>query len=198
MKKFVIGIAGGSASGKSTFSDNLEEALKPNSVKVFHMDSYFKKPEDRPRAAAPISGKIYMDDNHPTTMDLPKLAQDIEDYLKNGEAEILIIEGLLTLWDENILKHLDLKLFVDCRADERIVRRLKRNMTWGLTYDQISDVYLDLVRYRHDEYVEPTKWRADFILNGSNPSENTLEMITTYVKEKIKNGTTCNACKSTL
>lgn len=189
MKKFVIGIAGGSASGKSTFSDTLEEALKPNSVKVFHMDSYFKKPEDRPKAAAPVNGRIYMDDNHPTTMDLPKLEQDLEDYLENGEAEIVIIEGLLTLWDENILKHLDLKLFVDCRADERIVRRIKRNMTWGLSFEQISEVYLDLVRYRHDEYVEPTKWRADLILNGSNPSDKTLKIISEHIKNEVNHNT---------
>lgn len=185
MKKFVIGIAGGSASGKSTFSDNLEKALEPISVKVFHMDFYFKKAENRPKAVAPISGKIYMDDNHPTTMDLPKLEKDLEEYLEKGEAQVVIIEGLLTLWDEKILNQLDLKLFVDCRADERIVRRIKRNMSWGLTYDQISDVYLDLVRYRHDEYVEPTKWRADLIINGSNPSQTTLEMISAYIKEKI-------------
>ncbi len=185
MKKFVIGIAGGSASGKSTFSDNLEKALEPIPVKVFHMDSYFKRSEDRPRATAPISGKIYMDDNHPTTIDLPKLEKDVKDYIENGDAQVVIIEGLLTLWYEEILKYLDLKLFVDCKADERIVRRIKRNMEWGLTYDQISNVYLDLVRFRHDEYVEPTKWRADFILNGSNPSDITLKMIVSYVKSII-------------
>lgn len=183
--KYIIGIAGGSASGKSTFSDNLEKALEPLSVKVFHMDSYFKKAEDRPVSTAPISGKVYIDDNHPLTMDLPKLEEDLEEYIKNGSAQVVIIEGLLTLWDENILKNLDLKLFVDCRADERIVRRIKRNMQWGLTYDQISGVYLDLVRYRHDEYVEPTKWRADFILNGSNPSDNTLDIIVSWVKSKF-------------
>ena len=91
----------------------------------------------------------------------------------------------MTLWDEEIVEQLDLRLYVDCRPDERIVRRLKRNMKWGLTFDQIADVYLDMVRYRHDEYVEPTKWRADLIINGSNPSEKGIQLIANYVRAFI-------------
>jgi len=185
-KTYVIGIAGGSASGKTTFTKKLQEMLEPLKVKVFHMDAYFKDEELRPKSAAFVNGKVYMDDNHPLTMDLPKLANDLEDAVSMAEDEVIIVEGLLTLWDENILKYLDLKLFVDCRADERIVRRIKRNMQWGLTYDQISEVYLDLVRFRHDEYVEPTRWRADFVLNGSAPSDLTLQMIVEWVRKKVE------------
>jgi len=54
-------------------------------------------------------------------------------------------------------------------------------MGWGLEFDEISDVYLDLVRYRHDEYVEQSKWRADLIINGSNSSEKVLQMILAYL-----------------
>ena len=146
------------------------------------MDSYFKAEQDRRIATAPITGKEYRDDNHPSSFALPGLKRDMESILQEGECQILIVEGLLTLWEEEIYKQLDLKLFVDCRPDERIVRRLKRNMTWGLTFDQIADVYLDMVRYRHEEFVEPTKWRADFILNGSNPSIKVIEMIVAYIK----------------
>ena len=181
-KPFIIGIAGGSASGKSTFSKNLREAFVGTMVTELHMDSYFKADGERPVAVAPITGKTYRDDNHPMSVDLPRLKQDITNLIREGTCQVLIVEGLLTLWDEEIYKLLDLKLYVDCRPDERIVRRLKRNMPWGLTFDEISNVYLDMVRYRHDEYVEPTKWRADFILNGSNPSPKVLDMIVTYVK----------------
>ena len=90
------------------------------------------------------------------------------------------------MWDEEIYSKLDLKLFVDCKADERIVRRLKRNMKWGLTFDDVSNVYLDMVRYRHDEDVEPTKWKADLILNGSTISKVSTEAITSLVKNSIK------------
>ena len=185
-KPFIIGIAGGSASGKSTFSKHLREAFAGMKVTELHMDSYFKAEAERPTAIAPITEKEYRDDNHPLSMDLPKLKQDMTNMIEENTCQLLIIEGLLTLWDEEIYKQLDLKLFVDCRPDERIVRRLKRNMTWGLTFDEISNVYLDMVRYRHDEYVEPTKWRADFILNGSNPSPKVLDMIVTYVKSVCK------------
>lgn len=181
-KAYVIGIAGGSASGKTTFSGQLESELLPTmTVKTFHMDHYFRPKEDRPFSAAPITGKMYMDDNHPETMDLARLKQDVGNVLEN-QFDVVLIEGLLTLWDDEICEACDLKLFVDCKADERIVRRLRRNMTWGLTYDQIADVYLDMVRYRHDEYVEPTKWRADLILNGSSPSDHALQAVVHYIK----------------
>ncbi|GHV11641.1 uridine kinase [Clostridia bacterium] len=182
-KPYVIGVAGGSAGGKSTFADALEKKLDGIKTYVIHMDSYFKEKDQRPYSEAPVTGAMYIDDNHPLTMDLPKLAIDLTAAIDGGEYEIIIVEGLLTLWDKNIYEKLDLKLFVDCRADERIVRRLKRNMTWGLTFDQISGVYLDLVRYRHDEYVEPSKWRADLILNGSKQSDTALDMVVSYVRQ---------------
>lgn len=100
--------------------------------------------------------------------------------------DLIILEGLLVLWDEEIYSLLDLKLFVECRNDERIVRRLRRNMTWGMEFDVIAKVYLDLVRYRHDEYVEPTKWKADLILNGSNPSELAETAIIELIRNKIQ------------
>ncbi len=185
-KAFVVGIAGGSASGKSTFSDTLEIRLEGLKVKTIHMDCYFKEEKDRPYSEAPISGRMYVDDNHPLTMDLPKLSEDLTEAIESNLYDVIIVEGLLTLWDKAIYSKLDLKLFVDCRPDERIVRRLRRNMEWGLTFDQISEAYLDLVRFRHDEYVEPSKWKADFILNGSAPSENALLMITDYIKKSSK------------
>ena len=186
-KPFVVGIAGGTASGKTTIAANLENALTGYKILVIHMDSYFKPDKDIPRAKAFVTGKIYADHNHPETMDLNKLNSDLEKIIKNNKRfDIVIVEGLLTLWDDNICGKLNFKIFVDCRADERIVRRLKRNMQWGLSFDEITDVYLDMVRYRHEEYAEPSKWRADIIINGSNPTEVSLDVLATYIKEKIK------------
>jgi len=186
-KPFVIGIAGGSASGKSTFADALEQAFAAEKLTILHMDDYFKPKEQRPLSKALVTRKEYVDDNHPQTMDLPKLGKDLAHTIAVGECSIVIVEGLLTLWDDCILDMLDLKLFVDCRAEERIVRRLKRNMQWGLTFDQISDVYLDLVRYRHDEYVENTKWRADMIVNGAGETNVAVEAVVAYAERVISN-----------
>ncbi len=185
-KAFVVGIAGGSASGKTTFSNNLKRLLLSDlTVLELHMDSYFKPEESRSVAQSPVTGKAYRDDNHPSSFDLATLKRDLAEAVYGGQVQVVIVEGLLTLWDDELCEQADLRLFVECRADERIVRRLKRNMDWGLTFDQISDVYLDLVRYRHDEYVEPSKWHADLILNGSHPSDRAAILIADYIKSSV-------------
>lgn len=180
---FLVGIAGGSAGGKSTFAGKLAESLKELSVKRISMDDYFKPSQERREAPAVIlKDRVYRDDNHPSSFDLDKMKDDVLFLKESAAFDVLILEGLLTLWDDEILNLLHLKLYVDCRADERIVRRIRRNMTWGLSFDEISNVYLDLVRYRHDEFVEPTKWRADMIVNGSLPFDRPLEIISQYIR----------------
>lgn len=182
---FVIGIAGGSASGKSTLAGILEKRLGDLRLAVLHMDDYFKSDDERPVSAGPVNGKRYLDDNHPLSLDLPKFSADLA-ALKAGPYDVIIAEGLMVLWDEAICDMVDLKLFVDCRADERIVRRLRRNMAWGLSFDEIADVYVDLVRFRHDEYVENSKWRADMIVNGSKQSAQVIDMIEAAARTAAK------------
>ena len=184
-KIFAVGIAGGSASGKSTLCGKLESALGGYKLAVIHTDSYFKPDNERMHKKAFVTGREYLDDNHPEdTIYLHKLRQDMSDIIHAGKHDILIVEGIFTLWDDVICSMLDLKIFIDCKPDERIVRRLRRNMQWGLSFDEIADVYLDMVRYRHEEYVEPSKWRADVIINGSNPTDASLEVLLGYIKAK--------------
>lgn len=185
-KPYIVGIAGGTASGKSTMCDLLEKALCGLNLKVFHMDSYFKPADVRPKAVAHVSGIEYLDDNCPETIFHQQLRQDLDTAIKEGY-QVILIEGLFALWYDWLYEQLDLKLFIDCQADERIVRRLRRNMAQrGLSFDEIAGVYLDMVRYRHDQYIEPTKWRADMILNGSAPSELTNELIAGLIKSKAQ------------
>ncbi len=160
---YIVGITGGSASGKSTFTDVLAEKLGGMNVRVFHMDDYFKPYGELPRSVSPISGKVYADYNHPDSFYIERLREDVA----SAEEDIVIVEGLLVLWDPVIQEMSDLKIFVDCPADERIVRRIRRNMMWGLSFDEIAEVYLDLVRFRHAEFVEPSKIYADLTVNGS-------------------------------
>ena len=182
----VIGIAGGTASGKSTFSQALEKELSGLRVRVFHMDDYFKPEAERPRITAPVSGIEYRDDNHPGSLKLDLLAADFQQALSSSGWDVVVIEGLFALREEFILRELDLKLYVDCLADERIVRRIRRNLAWGQEFNEITTRYLDAVRCRHDELIEPTRWRADMILNGSHPSEQALAMIVGWVRERCR------------
>lgn len=187
-KAYLIGIAGGTASGKTTFCGRLEQGLLSSGrrVKVLHLDDYFKPEAQRPQSRAPITGTLYVDDNHPETMELARFRAETFAACAQQEWDVVIAEGLLTLWDDQLYEKLDFSLYVDCRADERVVRRLRRNMEWGLSFDQVAGVYLDLVRYRHDEFVEPTKWRADLILNGSRMTENAVEAVIALVANNSK------------
>lgn len=184
-KTIIIGIAGGTASGKSTFSEELTKSLWELNVLEIHMDSYFKALEERPYVMAPVTGKICRDGSSPQTCNLPDLKRDLATAAGSGQYQVIVVEGLLTLWDSEIYNQLDLRLFVDCLPDERIVRRLKRNTERGQPFDDIAEVYLDLGRYRHDEYIEPTKWRADFIVNGSRCFSKVLDVVTLYIRSLI-------------
>lgn len=185
-KPYLVGIAGGTASGKSTMSRWLEEGLAGLNVKTFHMDEYFKPDGVRPKAKAHVSGEIYYDDNCPDTIYADRLREDLARALGQG-FDLILVEGLFALWYDWLYEQLDLKLFIDCQADERIVRRLRRNMAQrGLSFDEIAGVYLDMVRYRHDQYIEPTKWRADLILNGSSPSAVSKGLLLDFLRRQAK------------
>ncbi len=182
-KPYFVGISGGTASGKSTFANWLENELSDLCPRVFHMDGYFKPDGVRPKAIAHVTGREYYDDNCPETIYHQQLQEDLAQAVAEG-ARVILVEGLFALWYDWLYEQLDLKLFIDCQADERIVRRLKRNMAQrGLSFDEIAEVYLDMVRYRHEQYIEPTKWRADLILNGSSPSQTANQMLADHIRK---------------
>lgn len=180
-KPLVIGIAGGTASGKSTLSRRLAEALADRRVHIMHMDAYFLKV--KPHMRAPITGEDWEDHNHPASFDLDGLVRDLDARCHAGIEEVLVVEGLMTLYHAPLRARLDLAIFVDAPADERIVRRLKRNMAAGHAFDDIARFYLDSVRFRHNEFVEPSRWHADIVLNGSYPSDRGLEVVVAWIRE---------------
>lgn len=177
---FVIGIAGGTCSGKSTLTDALEAYYGDRAV-VMHMDRYFKRPS--PTTIAPISGKEYVEHNHPDTLNLEEMYRDF-DAAVSGERPLVIIEGLFALYLEPIRTRCDLKIFVDLASDERLVRRIRRFEQKGQTFDEITDRYIDTVRFRHNELIEPTRWQADMVVNGIF-KQNTVDIITAYVDKRI-------------
>ncbi|MGC9359306.1 MAG: uridine kinase family protein [Anaerolineae bacterium] len=183
-RPLLVGIAGGTASGKSTLCEALCQALDEFSVHILHMDAYFLPV--KPRTTAPYTGTEWDDYNQPGSFDLDALRRDV-DALRSGERppDVILIEGLMTLQDAALREKLDLRIFVDAPPDERIVRRLRRNMARGLTFEEIASYYLESVRWRHQEYVEPSRWHADLVYNGLYPSATGLEVIAAWIRARV-------------
>ena len=164
----ILGIAGGSASGKSTLARRLGEATGAGGLS---MDSYYKPYEELPDAVGK-DGKLYKDYNCPEAFYTEKLLKD----LKSIPGDV-ILEGLFVLTLPCLREQCDVKLFLDCPADVRILRRVKRNLGGGLSFEEISEVYLALVRYRHEEYVAPSAVYADEVWSTENGVEECFEAL---------------------
>lgn len=184
MKTYVVAVAGGTCSGKSTLTDMLEERFsgKCKTLKI-NMDSYFKK--DPPKVIAPITGIEYVEHNSPDTLELERMYEDFDKAVSGGEYNLVIIEGLFALYLDRIRTKADLKVFVDLASDARLVRRIKKHMQWGQTYEQVTERYIDTVRFRHNELIEPTRWHADVVVNGTIDSNKAADVIEAYMEREI-------------
>lgn len=180
-KTYVIGIAGASASGKSTISEKLKDKLSASRVKLIHMDEYYKEEPLRPTIKGIVNGQEYRDDNHPTALDLDLCHRDIEKAVSE-HYDVLVVEGIFALWDETIFAQLDLKIFVDCDSDEKLVRRIKRHLSFGQDFDEITERYVQAVKPRQMEFVESTKWKADIILNGFSDTSLGVALIAAWIE----------------
>ena len=181
-KPYVICVGGGTCSGKSTLTAALCEKLSDLSVRLVNMDTYFIRPPKM--TTAPITGKEYPEFNHPDALDKNRMFADFGAAAEDETLDVLMIEGLFALWMPELYEKADLRVFVDLKSDERLVRRIKRHLERGDTYDEITSRYLDTVRYRHEEFVEPTRWRADLVVNGTLAGKET-DILETYIRAKI-------------
>ena len=168
-------VAGGSASGKGTLARALASALEPLTTQVVNMDRYFKPSEELPTYHSPRLDRPHGDWNRPDSFHHRGLIADMRRLVLDGTGseDVLILEGILALHFEELRDLAHLCLFVHTEADERIVRRLRRNMTErGMSFDEVADYYLESVRDRHLQYVEPTRRLADLVVpGGSRPRE---------------------------
>lgn len=198
----IIGIAGGTGSGKSTFTDRIKVRFG-NAVTVIYHDNYYKRHDDMT-----YEERCMLNYDVPDALDTDLLVEHIR-MLKRGEtiqcpvydfaqhnrsddhveikpSRIVIVEGILVLYDERLRDLFDIKIFVDADADERILRRAKRDMMKrGRSLESVMDQYMKTVKPMHYYYVEPTKRSADIVLN-SGRNEAALEVMSAMIEKILK------------
>lgn len=182
-KPVIIGIAGGTGSGKSTFTNRLRDAFGDDVTVIYH-DNYYRAHDE-----LPFEERKKLNYDHPDAFETELLMRHLE-QLKEGRAidcptydyslhnrapgtvrieprPVILLEGILILFDERIRDLLDIKVFVDADADERILRRILRDTKErGRDVENIVDQYLTTVKPMHGLYVEPTRAFADIITNS--------------------------------
>ena len=196
----VIGIAGGTASGKTTVAKKLHKAFD-NAVILSH-DYYYK-----PREELSFEERSKLNYDHPDSLDTELLVEHLRE-LKAGHtithptydfagysrtewrqmesADIIIVEGILIFTNKDLCDLCDIKLFVDADADERFIRRLTRDVKKrGRSVDSVVEQYLATVKPMHLQFVEPSKSKADLIIPQGGHNTIAINMIIDGVKKKL-------------
>ena len=203
MKPYIIGIAGGSGSGKSTFAARIKEAF-PTQVSLVSCDNYYLPHDD-----LPLEERAHLNYDAPEALEFELMVKHLE-QLKNGQAAlcpvydftqhtrsdkvteiksrpIILIDGILIFHDESLRNCMDLKIYVETDADERILRRARRDMLErGRDLDSVIDQYLSTVKPMHNTYVKPTKVFADIILNGGK-NEQAFALVKAQIEQLLNN-----------
>ncbi len=185
-------MAGGSASGKTTFTKLLVESFAGSelNVELFNIDKYFYRgKEGGPTFISPSTGEVMPHNNHPNSADNARLVADMDTRCGEADApDVLIVEGLMTLYVDDIRSRLDLRLFMELDADVRAVRRMWRDMSGvrGNTDPKfIGTYYLECARIGHALYVEPSRVHADLILRGDADFQNSVPLIMAVIRERF-------------
>jgi len=190
---YLVGIAGGSASGKSTFTAALQTALQARDstlrLEALTTDRYWQDRDGGPRFVSPSSGEDRFDFNHPDALDQQALLADLNRL--SATVDVVLLEGLMVLHTPAIRSRLDLRLFVELDADERALRRMLRDMQGGRTYtdpQMIVTYYRESARIGHARYVEPSRVHADLILRGDGDFAHTAHMVAAVVSDALSAG----------
>ena len=200
----IIGIAGGTGSGKTTVVNKIAEALPPHYVAVVPLDSYYN---DTSEMTEEERHAINFD--HPGAFDWKLLTKHIND-LRNGKAveqptysyilcnrlketihveprPVIIIEGIMTLLNKKLRDMMDLKIFVDTDSDERLIRNIQRDVVErGRTVDMVINRYLDVLKPMHEQFIEPTKKYADIIIPQGGENKRGINIMCRYIESLVK------------
>lgn len=199
----IIGIAGGTGSGKTTVVRKIVEALPPHYVAVVPLDSYYN---DTTEMTDEDRKGINFD--HPDAFDWKLLIKQVNE-LRHGNAveqptysyllcnrlpetvhvepkPVIIIEGIMTLINKRLRDMMDLKIFVDCDSDERLIRNIQRDIVErGRTVSMVVDRYLEVLKPMHEQFIEPTKRFADVIIPQGGENVKGIGMLTNYIKTLV-------------
>ena len=200
----IIGIAGGTGSGKTTVVRKIVEALPPHYVVVVPLDSYYN---DTSHMTEEERRAINFD--HPDAFDWKLLVRHMND-LRNGKAveqptysyllcnrlketvhveprPVIIIEGIMTLLNKKLRDMMDLKIFVDTDSDERLIRNIQRDvLERGRTVEMVIDRYLGVLKPMHEQFIEPTKKYADLIIPQGGENHMGIDILCKYIESIVK------------
>ncbi len=206
-KPLVIGIAGGSGSGKTSVTNSIYDVFKEHSVVVIEQDYYYKD-----QSHLEFEERLKTNYDHPLAFDTDLLIHHVETLIDQKLVEkpvynyslhtrseetiiiepkdVIILEGILVLEDARLRELMDIKLFVDTDADLRIIRRIMRDINErGRTIDSVIEQYLSVVRPMHNQFIEPTKRYADIIIPEGGHNEVAIDLMVTKIKTILESGT---------
>ena len=202
-KPLIIGIAGGSGSGKSTVATKVASALGALSVAFIDMDAYYRN-----FTALSLDERRHLNWDHPDAFDFDLLTSHLEQlaarntidkpvydfvtHLRSDEvvpvpaSDVIVIDGILLFVDERVRDLCDVKVFVDADADIRLIRRIQRDTTSrGRPLDEIIEQYLSTVQPMHLQFVEPSKRYADIIVPRGGHNQIAIEMIVAKIRQRM-------------
>lgn len=201
---FIIGIAGGTGSGKTTVVRKLTERLQKGQVVIIPQDSYYKD-----SSHVPPEERQNINFDHPDAFDWALLSKHIG-MLKRGEAveqpiydyltctrqaqtihiepkEIIIVEGIMALSDKSLRSQMDLKIFVDADADDRLIRVISRDIVErGRTAEAVMERYQRVLKPMHQQFIEPCKRYADVIIPQGGHNNAAINMLAKFIKQELR------------
>jgi uridine kinase len=199
-KPFIVGITGGSASGKTSFLRNLLDSFDPSEIALVSQDNYY-----RPKEQQPVDGQGIANFDLPASIDHIRYANDIltlksgksivfKEYTYNNPeadaktieikpAKLIVVEGIFVFYFEEIVKHLDLKIFIDAKEHIKLSRRIVRDQKErGYDMEDVMYRYTNHVAPAYERYIEPYKYDADIIVPNNSHYKKALEIVVTYLK----------------
>ncbi len=200
---FIIGIAGGTGSGKTTVVNQIINELPPDEVCVISQDSYYKQTD-----SLTYNERAKINFDHPRAIDFDLLVKHLKalkegeiieqpvysfvthnrtkDTIKTHPRNVVIVEGILIFNSKELRKLCDIKVFVHADADERLIRRIRRDITErGRDVDEVLSRYQDTLKPMHQEFIEPTKNFADIIIPNDRYNTVAIDIVRTVISERL-------------